>query len=90
MLNNQNLFPTTIFFSKFKKNKLATKQIKKGIIVIVEKLEIEFHSNSVAPSVRGINIKNENLKASSPFTSIIFAIEIVVPLRETPGKIANI
>ena len=46
-------------------------------------------SKIVAPKIAGINNKNANLAAFSPFTPWINPVDIVVPDLETPGSIAS-
>ena len=61
-------------------------RLRELMIVIIP---ISLNSSSVAPSIAGINIKNENLATSFLSAPIIIPVLIVVPLRETPGKTDN-
>ena len=47
------------------------------------------NSKIVAPKIAGINNKKENRAISWPLALCIKPEEIVIPERETPGKIAS-
>lgn len=72
----------------FKNTKLRTRQTKNAATKDHEK-ENAFSSSKNAPKVTGINKRNENFAAFSPFNPENNPAEIVMPLLETPGKSAR-
>ncbi len=77
-----------IFVRRFKNNKLVNKQIKKATtseteIYAVPSLKIN------AARTKGINKRKENLAAFSRLRPRNIPEDIVIPLREIPGKSAS-
>lgn len=58
-------------------------------IIIFESLNPFASSKIKDPRITGIEIKKENLTASSLFTPNILAEDIVVPERDIPGRMAT-
>ena len=89
MLKTQNLFLLMIFISAFRKRSEPAKHATNAAAMSTENV-ISDASSMNAPRISGTDKRNENFAAFSFGTPEKSPAEIVIPLREIPGKIARI